>query len=93
MTTLSKDGEYQLIRQSLKSDGGTKYALAIRIACGVALSVNHRAYVEDYYIRQMTMRDIAAARGVNVASVSRGITKAKEHCRRALEICEGVRML
>ena len=90
MTTLSKDEEYQLIRQSLKSDGGTKYALAIRIACAVALSENHRAYVDDYYIRQMTMRDIATLHGVNVSAVSRGISKAKEHCRKAIEICEEV---
>ena len=44
-----------------------------------------RDYLSDYYFNGMTMREIAATRGVAVSTVSRTISRAKVRIREALK--------
>lgn len=57
---------------------------AMRRAWAAELTPIQRRYLHDYYAETLTMQKIAARYGVNVATVSRTLRRARERLRRVL---------
>lgn len=57
---------------------------ALRIAWEQELTPTQRRYMNCYYLRRMTMADIAADCGVNVSTVSRTLQRGRQRLTRTL---------
>lgn len=81
-----KEKEYQALRNFLKLSKDPKRKTTadfVRLAIEEELSTKQQQYVELYYLRQMTMHEIAKQCGVVVSTVSRTLSRARArllHC-------------
>ena len=86
MQTSQRETEYQAMRRYLKqldaADSGTARNLSRALGC--ELTARQREIVYLYYVRQMTMRDIARDLGVNVSSVSRTCARGRARLKRCI---------
>ena len=66
-------------------DGGRRVLCALRTAWDIELTPKQRLYMHCYYVRAMTMQQIAEEYGVNPGTVSRTLRRAKERLQRVLQ--------
>lgn len=79
---LSTEAEERLLREP---DGGRMIVKALRHAWQTALTPVQRTYMQEYYIKMKTMKRIAEEYGVNIGTVSRTLSRARNRLREALQ--------
>lgn len=77
---------YRLTHEAeLHPDSNRPLLRALRRAWNTELTDCQRRYLHDYYHDVMTMQQIADRRGVNIATVSRTLRRARNRLRRVLQ--------
>jgi len=77
---------YRLTHEDeLRPDMQRPLLRALRLAWQRELTDCQRRYLTHYYRDTMTMREIAARYGVNTATVSRTLSRARNRLRRVLQ--------
>lgn len=66
-------------------DQGRRIVRAIRRAWSAALTPVQRSYMQEYYVNCKTMRQIAEEYGVNIGTVSRTLSRARNRLRYTLK--------
>ena len=83
-----REAEYQALRSFLKLASDSKRQSAadfVRLAVEEELTERQRQLVEMYYLRQMTMQNIASELGITPASVCRTLKRARDRLERCLK--------
>lgn len=84
-STYARETEYQSLRGLMRiSEDDTATARLLAAALEEDLTERQAQMVKLYYIKQYTMRDIAAMLGVNPSTVSRTLKAARVKLKRCL---------
>ena len=80
--------EYHALRQYVNvigNAGSRGLAAGVRLAIDTELTRRQRQLVEMYYLRQLSMQDIADELGIDLSTVSRTLKRARARLRRCLQ--------
>lgn len=78
--------EYTAMRRTMRmlTNPRSEYAKSVMQAVRRELTVRQQEAVYLYYIKQMTMREVAEIQGVDISTISRTLARARRRLQRVL---------